>query len=132
MSDVKRIAVFGAGGLGRNMARLLGFKKEMRLVAMCDKGGYAFHPDGIDASDLDNIPPGESVASLQQVGVCAEDGMGELLKRALAIDPRGFELLVLRLLAAMGYGQSGTLEPTGRSGDGGIDGIISQDPLGNR
>ena len=37
-----------------------------------------------------------------------------------------------RLLAAMGYGQSGTLEPTGRSGDGGIDGIISQDPLGNR
>jgi restriction system protein len=55
---------------------------------------------------------------------------GELLKRALAIDPRGFELLVLRLLAAMGYGQSGTLEPTGRSGDGGIDGIISQDPLG--
>ena len=55
---------------------------------------------------------------------------GELLKRALAVDPRGFELLVLRLLAAMGYGKSGAVEHSGQSGDGGIDGIISQDPLG--
>ncbi len=55
---------------------------------------------------------------------------GELLKRALALDPRGFELLVLRLLAAMGYGKSGAVEHSGQSGDGGIDGIISQDPLG--
>ena len=55
---------------------------------------------------------------------------GELLKRALSIDPRGFELLVLRRLAAMGYGKSGAVEHSGQSGDGGIDGIISQDPLG--
>lgn len=55
---------------------------------------------------------------------------GELLKRALALDPRGFELLVLRLLAVMGYGKSGAVEHSGQSGDGGIDGIISQDPLG--
>lgn len=55
---------------------------------------------------------------------------GELLKRALGLDPKGFELLVLRLLAAMGYGKSGAVEHSGQSGDGGIDGIISQDPLG--
>ncbi len=56
---------------------------------------------------------------------------GELLKKALALDPKGFELLVLRLLASMGYGKNGGLiEHSGRSGDGGIDGIISQDPLG--
>ncbi|MGB4916251.1 MAG: restriction endonuclease [Propionicimonas sp.] len=56
---------------------------------------------------------------------------GELLKKALALDPKGFELLVLRLLAAMGYGKNGGLiDHAGRSGDGGIDGIISQDPLG--
>ena len=56
---------------------------------------------------------------------------GELLKKALALDPKGFELLVLRLLNAMGYGRNGGLvEHSGRSGDGGIDGIISQDPLG--
>ena len=55
---------------------------------------------------------------------------GELLKRALSLDPKGFELLVLRLLGAMGYGKSGAVEHSGKSGDGGIDGIISQDPLG--
>ncbi len=30
----------------------------------------------------------------------------------------------------MGYGQLGTIEHSGKPGDGGIDGIISQDPLG--
>jgi len=55
---------------------------------------------------------------------------GDVLKRALALDPAGFERLVLRLLKDMGYGRDGTLEHSGRSGDAGIDGIISQDPLG--
>jgi restriction system protein len=55
---------------------------------------------------------------------------GELLKRALALSPTEFERLVVRLLEQMGYGRSGVVEHSGRSGDAGIDGIISQDPLG--
>jgi restriction system protein len=55
---------------------------------------------------------------------------GELLKRALALSPTEFERLVVRLLERMGYGRAGAVEHSGRSGDGGIDGIISQDPLG--
>ncbi|MEI4273408.1 restriction endonuclease [Klenkia sp. LSe6-5] len=55
---------------------------------------------------------------------------GELLKRALALPPTEFERLVVRLLEQMGYGRSGMVEHSGRSGDAGIDGIISQDPLG--
>lgn len=55
---------------------------------------------------------------------------GELLERALALDPKGFELLVIRLLGRMGYGQRGRIEHSGQPGDHGIDGIISQDPLG--
>lgn len=55
---------------------------------------------------------------------------GELLDRVLLLDPTMFERLVLRLLTAMGYGESGTVEHSGKPGDGGIDGIISQDPLG--
>ena len=55
---------------------------------------------------------------------------GELLKRALALTPVEFERLVVRLLERMGYGRSGGVEHSGRSGDRGIDGIISQDPLG--
>jgi restriction system protein len=54
----------------------------------------------------------------------------ELLQRALALPPVGFEDLVMRLLAAMGYGHSGQIERTSATGDAGIDGIISQDPLG--
>jgi len=54
----------------------------------------------------------------------------EVLERALSVDPTAFERLVLRLLEAMGYGKSGRIEHSGKSGDGGIDGIISQDPLG--
>jgi restriction system protein len=45
--------------------------------------------------------------------------------------PKFFETLVLDLLHAMGYGASRTdLQHVGRSGDGGIDGIISLDRLG--
>lgn len=57
----------------------------------------------------------------------------ELLERVKGASPAAFERLVVRLLQAMGYG--GTLSEiaaavVGRPGDGGIDGIIKQDPLG--
>ena len=55
---------------------------------------------------------------------------GEVLDAALALSPLAFESLVLQLLEKMGYGHSGTLEHTSASGDAGVDGIISQDPLG--
>lgn len=55
---------------------------------------------------------------------------GELLKKAVDMDPTAFERLVIALLRGMGYGRLGQVEHSGRSGDGGIDGIISQDPLG--
>ena len=55
---------------------------------------------------------------------------GEVLAAALALSSTGFEELVIRLLAAMGYGRSGSLERTSATGDAGVDGIISQDPLG--
>jgi restriction system protein len=50
----------------------------------------------------------------------------------LAAPPEFFEQLVVNLLVAMGYG--GSLEGAGRSlgksGDGGVDGVIDQDALG--
>lgn len=53
-----------------------------------------------------------------------------MLSRALALSPIGFEDLVITLLARMGYGKAGSVQRTSASGDAGIDGIISQDPLG--
>lgn len=55
---------------------------------------------------------------------------GDVLRSAHSLTPAGFEELVLRLLTAMGYGELGSIEQTSASGDAGIDGIISQDPLG--
>jgi restriction system protein len=55
---------------------------------------------------------------------------GELLDRVMRLTPIAFESLVLRLLGAMKYGASGQIESTAASGDAGIDGVISQDPLG--
>ena len=54
----------------------------------------------------------------------------EVLDRALALTPTGFEDLVMTLLERMGYGRLGTIERTSATGDAGVDGIISQDPLG--
>ena len=51
----------------------------------------------------------------------------DLLSRIRSESYRDFEILVLDLLRRMGYGEP---EHTGRSGDGGIDGIINQDALG--
>lgn len=48
----------------------------------------------------------------------------------MQLTPYQFETLVLALLRAMGYGTSGKVESTTASGDAGIDGVISQDPLG--
>lgn len=60
------------------------------------------------------------------------DAAGEdLLETIGRGSPKFFENLVLDLLHAMGYGASRTdLQHVGRSGDGGIDGIVSLDRLG--
>lgn len=55
----------------------------------------------------------------------------ELLNRLQQGTPLFFEKSVLKLLLAMGYGGKENLfEHTGKSHDGGIDGVIKQDPLG--
>lgn len=55
----------------------------------------------------------------------------ELLDLIANASPQFFEILVLDLLHAMGYGTSRSdIQHVGKSGDGGIDGIISLDRLG--
>jgi restriction system protein len=68
-------------------------------------------------------------SSYQNLRIALAD---ELLDQVKACSPQFFERLVVDLLVAMGYG--GTLadagQAIGRSGDGGIDGIIKEDKLG--
>ena len=56
----------------------------------------------------------------------------ELLDRIGAAPPSFFERLIVKLLVEMGYGGSvvGAGKALGRSGDGGVDGVIDQDALG--
>jgi restriction system protein len=56
----------------------------------------------------------------------------ELLAKILASPPDFFERLVVQLLIAMGYGGSAIEagKALGKSGDGGVDGVIDQDALG--
>ena len=55
----------------------------------------------------------------------------DLLQEIMNNPPEFFEELVLDLLFKIGYcGSRADAEAVGRSGDGGIDGIINQDPLG--
>lgn len=56
----------------------------------------------------------------------------EVLEQVKATTPAFFERLVIDLLVAMGYGGSrqDAGRAVGRSGDGGIDGIIKEDRLG--
>ena len=56
----------------------------------------------------------------------------ELLTKILAAPPDFFERLVVQLLVAMGYGGSAIEagKALGKSGDGGVDGVIDQDALG--
>ncbi len=78
-------------------------------------------------ADLDSTPE-EIIA--QTVATVHGALTGELLERVMELTPVAFETLVLRLLGAMKYGASGHIESTAASGDAGIDGVISQDPLG--
>lgn len=56
----------------------------------------------------------------------------ELLDTAKAVSPRFFEELVIDLLVRMGYGgnRAEASRAIGRTGDGGIDGVIDEDRLG--
>ena len=56
----------------------------------------------------------------------------DLLQRILQNSPSFFEQVIIGLLVAMGYGGShkSAAEQLGRSGDGGVDGVINEDRLG--
>jgi len=55
----------------------------------------------------------------------------DIVQRVQTMSPKFLELVVLKLLRAMGYGDSETsIEHLGGPGDEGVDGVINQDSLG--
>lgn len=80
----------------------------------------------------DPPPPSPSDGDIEEIyQKIREKVAGDLLKQIKMNSPDFFENLVIDLLVKMGYGGSKEdAQAVGRSGDGGIDGIINQDRLG--
>ncbi|WP_456189432.1 restriction endonuclease [Rhizobium sp. Z1P35] len=96
--------------------------------------GGANEQNGIIAKQLDTTSPRTTPeeqidAANAALQVALRD---ELLQRILANSPAFFEQLIVDLLVAMGYGGSHkeAAAQLGRSGDGGVDGIVNEDRLG--
>ena len=54
----------------------------------------------------------------------------DLQERVLAMHDADFERLIIKLMLGLGYGAGGLGRRTGGTGDGAIDGIITEDVLG--
>lgn len=100
--------------------------REFKERTKKDAGPGALTP--VLAQEVSHATPSELVDQAVAANRAAVEG--EVLKSALALSPTGFEDLVIRLLERMGYGRAGSIRRTSASGDAGVDGIISQDPLG--
>ena len=86
--------------------------------------------DGVEKHDISKATPSEALEAAYQN---LRDELAEdLLTRLKKSSPAFFERIVVELLVKMGYGGSrvDAGKAIGKSGDGGIDGIIKEDRLG--
>lgn len=83
-----------------------------------------------DSSNSEELTPPEIIS--QQSKILKDDLKVELLNLIKNNSPQFFERLVVDLLVAMGYGGShqDAAQAIGKTNDGGIDGVISEDRLG--
>ncbi len=51
MQQAVRVAVFGFGGLGKGMARLIPHRPDFKLVAVADSQGFAFNVNGLSLTE---------------------------------------------------------------------------------
>lgn len=86
--------------------------------------------DAIAMVPLVNATPSEALETAYQN--LRDELASELLDKLKKVPPSFFEKIVVELLVRMGYGGSRTDagKAIGKSGDGGIDGIIKEDKLG--
>lgn len=117
---------------------------ERAMVKITDKGRMVLAKGALTLKELqsdkdflrnrksekdEEISESGSPQDLIDAGIRAIEGQvkADLLTQLKATDPYHFEKVVLNLFDKMGYGET---QVTPKSGDGGIDGIISQDNLG--
>lgn len=91
---------------------------------------YANDQSASPANQGTDKTPEEQLESAS--GLLNEALRDALLARILEASPASFEKLIIDVLLAMGYGgsRSDAGEQLGRTGDGGVDGVIREDRLG--
>ena len=111
---------------------------EVGLLEACTEGYVKWRlsvpakqqTEAVLAKEIKDVPSEELLESV--IAEINDNLAGEILDIVKSCSPVFFERLVVALLVKMGYG--GTLANAarviGRSGDGGIDGIIDEDRLG--
>lgn len=75
----------------------------------------------------ENTPEERIDAALAEIDASLQSDLQERLQ---SMDDADFERLIVKLMLGLGYGANGLGKRTGGSGDGAIDGIITEDVLG--
>lgn len=97
---------------------------------------YSYGGVGTSKNGDEQVKPADTLTPFEQIESgyqrIREELEEELLIKIKESSPAFFERLVVELLVAMGYGGSrkDAGQTLGRSGDGGIDGVINEDRLG--
>jgi hypothetical protein len=73
-----RVAILGAGGLGRGMARMIAQRKGFRLVALADRNGYCYNEAGICSETIQNL---SEMAAHPEIGRKSDRAVMDLLQR---------------------------------------------------
>jgi restriction system protein len=104
-------------------------KRYPEFVAFQTGGRKQSDEERVEDTSDEQTPAEEIEAAYQRI---RQDLATELLQMVQDCSPAFFERLVVDLLLAMGYGgtRKDAGEAIGRTGDGGIDGIIKEDRLG--
>lgn len=86
-----------------------------------------------ESEDAETNQGGTPEEALESAHAKTQENLAaDLLQRLMACSPQFFERLVVEVIVKMGYGGSrhDAGKAIGKSGDGGIDGIIKEDKLG--
>lgn len=109
------------------------YPEYLALINGGGKGDDATDSEGVISSNV--VPSGEQTPE-EVIGsahtLMRDTLVAELLEQIKGCSPEFFERLVVDLLVGMGYGgtRADAGRAVGKSGDGGIDGIINEDRLG--
>ncbi|WP_085276131.1 restriction endonuclease [Pseudogulbenkiania subflava] len=104
--------------------------RDFRQRSSVEKNDSSVQPEKVHVVEEEHRTPEEMLAAAYKT--IRQSLVDELLTTIKQCSPRFFEQLVVDLIIAMGYGGSHQEagQAIGRSGDGGIDGIINEDKLG--